>query len=39
MRRVGLAADTAQACAFLCSPSAGYITGEAMNVSGGIEMH
>jgi meso-butanediol dehydrogenase/(S,S)-butanediol dehydrogenase/diacetyl reductase len=39
MRRVGLAADTAQACAFLCSPSADYITGEAMNVSGGIEMH
>jgi meso-butanediol dehydrogenase/(S,S)-butanediol dehydrogenase/diacetyl reductase len=39
LRRVGLADDTAQACAFLCSPAAAYITGEAMNVSGGIEMH
>ncbi len=39
LRRVGLADDTAQACVFLCSPAAGYITGEAMNVSGGMEMH
>jgi meso-butanediol dehydrogenase/(S,S)-butanediol dehydrogenase/diacetyl reductase len=39
LRRVGLAEDTAQACAFLCSPAAAYITGEAMNVSGGIAMH
>jgi meso-butanediol dehydrogenase/(S,S)-butanediol dehydrogenase/diacetyl reductase len=39
MRRVGLAADTAQVCAFLCSSAADYVTGEAMNVSGGIEMH
>jgi len=39
MRRVGLASDTAQVCAFLCSPAADYVTGEAMNVSGGIEMH
>jgi NAD(P)-dependent dehydrogenase (short-subunit alcohol dehydrogenase family) len=37
--RVGLAADTAAACAFLCSDQAEYVTGEAMNVSGGIEMH
>ena len=37
--RVGLATDTAKACAFLCSEEAAYITGEAMNVSGGQEMH
>jgi meso-butanediol dehydrogenase/(S,S)-butanediol dehydrogenase/diacetyl reductase len=37
--RVGLAEDTAKACAFLCSDEAQYVTGEAMNVSGGQEMH
>jgi meso-butanediol dehydrogenase/(S,S)-butanediol dehydrogenase/diacetyl reductase len=37
--RVGTAEDTANACAFLCSGQARYITGEAMNVSGGEEMH
>jgi meso-butanediol dehydrogenase/(S,S)-butanediol dehydrogenase/diacetyl reductase len=39
MRRVGLPTDTAQVCLFLCSDAAAYITGEAMNVSGGVEMH
>jgi meso-butanediol dehydrogenase/(S,S)-butanediol dehydrogenase/diacetyl reductase len=39
LRRVGLTEDTAKACAFLCSDAASYVTGEAMNVSGGIEMH
>jgi meso-butanediol dehydrogenase/(S,S)-butanediol dehydrogenase/diacetyl reductase len=39
LRRVGLAEDTAKACVFLCSEAASYVTGEAMNVSGGIEMH
>ena len=39
MGRVGLPDDTANACAFLCSDQATYITGEAMNVSGGAEMH
>jgi len=39
MRRVGLPADTAGTVAFLCSDEAAYITGEAMNVSGGVEMH
>lgn len=39
MRRVGLPSDTAGAVAFLCSDEAAYITGEAMNVSGGVEMH
>ena len=37
--RVGLAADTAKAVAFLASDEAQYITGEAMNVSGGQEVH
>jgi NAD(P)-dependent dehydrogenase (short-subunit alcohol dehydrogenase family) len=39
LRRPGLVSDTADACAFLCSDQARYITGEAMNVSGGEEMH
>lgn len=37
--RVGLVEDTAKAVAFLCSSEAVYVTGEAMNVSGGEEMH
>ena len=37
--RPGLVSDTADACAFLCSEQARYITGEAMNVSGGEEVH
>lgn len=37
--RVGQVEDTAAATAFLCSDNAAYITGEAMNVSGGEEMH
>jgi meso-butanediol dehydrogenase/(S,S)-butanediol dehydrogenase/diacetyl reductase len=37
--RPGRVSDTANACAFLCSEQAQYITGEAMNVSGGEEMH
>jgi meso-butanediol dehydrogenase/(S,S)-butanediol dehydrogenase/diacetyl reductase len=37
--RPGLVADTANACAFLCSNQAAYVTGEAMNVSGGEEYH
>jgi NAD(P)-dependent dehydrogenase (short-subunit alcohol dehydrogenase family) len=37
--RVGEVDDTANATAFLCSGAARYITGEAMNVSGGEEMH
>jgi len=39
LRRLGLVQDTAKACAFLCSDQANYITGEAMNVSGGEEYH
>jgi NAD(P)-dependent dehydrogenase (short-subunit alcohol dehydrogenase family) len=39
MGRPGLATDTAGACAFLASDDAIYITGEALNVSGGEEMH
>jgi meso-butanediol dehydrogenase/(S,S)-butanediol dehydrogenase/diacetyl reductase len=39
MGRPGLPGDTAGACAFLASDDAFYITGEALNVSGGEEMH
>jgi NAD(P)-dependent dehydrogenase (short-subunit alcohol dehydrogenase family) len=37
--RPGFQDDTAKACAFLASDQAAYITGEAMNVSGGEEYH
>lgn len=37
--RVGEVEDTAKACAFLCSGESNYVTGEAMNVSGGEEYH
>ena len=37
--RPGLPSDIASACAFLCSDDAVYVTGEAMNVSGGEEYH
>ncbi len=37
--RPGLPEDTAAAVAFLASDDARYITGEALNVSGGEEMH
>jgi meso-butanediol dehydrogenase/(S,S)-butanediol dehydrogenase/diacetyl reductase len=37
--RPGLQSDTANACAFLASEESAYITGEAMNVSGGEEYH
>ncbi len=37
--RPGLPEDTANAVAWLASDAAQYITGEAMNVSGGEEMH
>lgn len=39
MGRPGLPTDTAAACAFLASDDAFYMTGEALNVSGGEEMH
>ena len=39
MGRPGLASDTAAACAWLASGDAAYVTGEALNVSGGEEMH
>lgn len=39
MGRPGLPGDTAAACAWLASDDASYITGEALNVSGGEEMH
>lgn len=39
MGRPGLTSDTAAACAWLASDDARYVTGEALNVSGGEEMH
>lgn len=39
MGRPGLTSDTAAACAWLASDEAIYVTGEALNVSGGEEMH
>lgn len=38
LRRVGTADDVAAACEFLCSEDAGYITGQQINVNGGIYM-
>jgi NAD(P)-dependent dehydrogenase (short-subunit alcohol dehydrogenase family) len=38
LKRVGTADDVAAACAFLCSEDAGYITGQQINVNGGIYM-
>lgn len=39
MGRPGLPTDTAAACLWLASEDAFYVTGEALNVSGGEEMH
>lgn len=39
LKRTGRVEDIAKAVAFLCSDEASYITGEAMNVSGGEEYH
>jgi meso-butanediol dehydrogenase/(S,S)-butanediol dehydrogenase/diacetyl reductase len=39
MGRPGLPSDTAAACSWLASDDAFYVTGEALNVSGGEEMH
>jgi 2-hydroxycyclohexanecarboxyl-CoA dehydrogenase len=36
VRRAGTPEDIAAACAFLCSDEAGYITGQAINVNGGL---
>jgi meso-butanediol dehydrogenase/(S,S)-butanediol dehydrogenase/diacetyl reductase len=39
LQRIGQTADTAAMCAFLASDEASFVTGEAINVSGGEEMH
>ena len=39
LQRIGQAADTAAMCAFLASDDASFISGEAINVTGGEEMH
>jgi 3-oxoacyl-[acyl-carrier protein] reductase len=38
MRRAGTAAEVAAAVGFLCSPAAGYITGQILAVDGGLGM-
>jgi 2-hydroxycyclohexanecarboxyl-CoA dehydrogenase len=38
LKRVGTPEDIAAACEFLCSEDAGYITGQQINVNGGIYM-
>lgn len=37
--RVGVPGDVAKVVAFLCSDEAGYMTGQAINVTGGLWMH
>ena len=39
LARLGTSADIAAAVAFLASDLAGYITGETLNVNGGLSMH
>jgi len=36
--RLGTPDDVAVACAFLCSEAGGYITGQQINVNGGVYM-
>jgi 3-oxoacyl-[acyl-carrier protein] reductase len=38
LERLGAVADIAETVLFLCSPGAGYITGEVVNVNGGMYM-
>ncbi len=39
LRRSQKSEDVAKVVAFLCSEEANYMTGQAINVTGGLEMH
>jgi NAD(P)-dependent dehydrogenase (short-subunit alcohol dehydrogenase family) len=39
LRRFGIPEDVANAVAYLVSPQASFVTGEALNVTGGQEVH
>ena len=39
MKRPGKVEEIAHVVEFLCSDKAGYITGQSINVCGGLEMH
>jgi len=38
LRRLGTPADIAGVVVFLCSPAAGYITGQVLTVDGGLSL-
>jgi 2-hydroxycyclohexanecarboxyl-CoA dehydrogenase len=39
LRRLGTPSDVASAVGWLCSPAAGYVTGQAINIDGGLDFH
>jgi 3-oxoacyl-[acyl-carrier protein] reductase len=39
LKRFGTTDEVAATIAFLCSPDAGYITGQIISIDGGMSMH